>query len=312
MSPLQQSIMAMRELIHFDAAQLVVFLPSQRRHVSLWHQGYSPASIHALAHQFPNLYPPGFTRRLSPRDRLPPSISECAGKMFPPFLATPVYRSALHPQGFQDGMTIELGNAGHYLGLAHFSSCKAGAFNQRARTLARGAQLMLEAALRERLAALHSEHTALVHFVRDADEGKLTALQPPVGLDHHGLALALAPLQDETLTAFWLEGRRTYHLHAQKLHGDDVLAAVTPTPLPMNMTSAEMRVLSWLAAGLGDRDIAQRLCLSERTVHSHVASLLRRLGVQRRAQLAARAAANNWFVPDARGRILASVPGLGL
>ncbi|GAA5131650.1 hypothetical protein [Alloalcanivorax gelatiniphagus] len=69
MSPLQQPIRVLRELIDFDAAQPVAFVPSQKRHVSLWHQGYSPASIRALADPFPNLYPPGFTRRLSPRDR---------------------------------------------------------------------------------------------------------------------------------------------------------------------------------------------------------------------------------------------------
>ena len=311
MSPLQQPILALRELIGFDAAQLVAFLPSQKRHVSLWHQGYSPASIDALADQFPRLYPPGFTRQLSPRDRLPPSISECAGKMFPPFLATSVYRSALHPQGFQDGMTIELGIEGRHLGLAHFSSCTPGAFNQRVRTLARGAQPLLEAALRERLPALHADQSVPVYFNRQPGRQALYAPRPPAGLDHQRMARALASLKDDTLTAFWLEGRRAFRLHAQKLAGEDVLATLTPTPLPMNMTSAEMRVLSWLAAGLGDRDIARRLCLSERTVHSHVASLLRRLGVQRRAQLSAQAAANNWFVPDARGLILASVPGLG-
>lgn len=310
MSPLQQSIMALRELIHFDAAQLVAYLPANNLYTSMWQHGYTKASIKALTYDFPTLYPPGFTGQLSPQEQLPPSISDCADQMYPPFLTSPIYQSALQPQGFQDGMTIELGFPGNYLGLAHFSSCQARVFGHRARTLARGAQLLLESALREQLPDAHAVGSTILRFAPCADQ-HLRIMQPPSNFDNERLAQCVAATKGDTLSCFWLERRRTFRLHAQRTGNGEILVTLTPASLPMAMTSAEMRVLSWLVAGLGDRDIARHLCLSARTVNSHVASLLRRMCVQRRTQVAALAAANNWFVPDPRGYILSSVPGLG-
>jgi len=53
------------------------------------------------------------------------------------------------------------------------------------------------------------------------------------------------------------------------------------------VTSREMDVLRLLAQGLGNREIASRLFLSHRTVESHVASLMRKLDVGSRDELAA-------------------------
>jgi len=53
------------------------------------------------------------------------------------------------------------------------------------------------------------------------------------------------------------------------------------------VTSREMDVLRLVAQGLGNREIARRLFLSHRTVETHVASLMRRLGAASRSELAA-------------------------
>lgn len=53
------------------------------------------------------------------------------------------------------------------------------------------------------------------------------------------------------------------------------------------LTDAEMRVVEVVADGLVYREVAERLCLSRRTVESHVAAALRKLGLKNRTQLAA-------------------------
>ena len=54
------------------------------------------------------------------------------------------------------------------------------------------------------------------------------------------------------------------------------------------LSSREREVLRLLAEGLTDREIAQALTLSARTVETHVSNILRKLGVHRRAEAARR------------------------
>jgi DNA-binding CsgD family transcriptional regulator len=53
------------------------------------------------------------------------------------------------------------------------------------------------------------------------------------------------------------------------------------------LTARELQVLDLVAQGLRDAQIAQRLFLSEKTVHHHVSAILRKLGVSSRTQAAA-------------------------
>jgi DNA-binding CsgD family transcriptional regulator len=58
---------------------------------------------------------------------------------------------------------------------------------------------------------------------------------------------------------------------------------------PAQLTARELEVLALVAEGLGNREIAERLFLWERTVAHHVSAILRKLGVRTRAQAGVRA-----------------------
>ena len=58
---------------------------------------------------------------------------------------------------------------------------------------------------------------------------------------------------------------------------------------PAGLTRRELEVLTLLAQGRRNSEIAESLFLSERTVHSHVAAILRKLGARTRSEAAAEA-----------------------
>jgi len=60
----------------------------------------------------------------------------------------------------------------------------------------------------------------------------------------------------------------------------------TPQQAPQKLTSRQRRVLSLLAEGMSNKNIARTLDLSEITVKAHVSALLRKLGVANRVQAA--------------------------
>jgi DNA-binding CsgD family transcriptional regulator len=57
-----------------------------------------------------------------------------------------------------------------------------------------------------------------------------------------------------------------------------------------DLTKREAEVLTLIAAGLSDREIADRLVLSPHTVHRHVANVRTKLGLPTRAAAVAEAA----------------------
>ena len=81
-------------------------------------------------------------------------------------------------------------------------------------------------------------------------------------------------------------------LRAANMEGE-VPIVVAPSPSanePVEaLTARESEILGLLTEGLTNKEIAQRLALSSRTVETHVARILAKLGVNTRARAVARA-----------------------
>jgi predicted ATPase/class 3 adenylate cyclase/DNA-binding CsgD family transcriptional regulator len=120
----------------------------------------------------------------------------------------------------------------------------------------------------------------------------------PVASDPGAIAAARGRLRQPALAAAWAQGR------AAALEGAvaEALADAPPQPAarsggpppaagsaqPAEPVSArELEVAALVARGLTNRQIAERLVISVRTVDRHVENLLRKLGLAGRAQIAA-------------------------
>lgn len=55
-----------------------------------------------------------------------------------------------------------------------------------------------------------------------------------------------------------------------------------------SVTWREHEVLSWIAKGKGNKEIAQILCISPRTVQKHLEIIFKKLGVENRTSAALR------------------------
>ncbi len=115
-----------------------------------------------------------------------------------------------------------------------------------------------------------------------------------------GLALAQAALSPEAFAGAWADGA----VLPPMTIATGALAAVNPSgladqidpgevsALPAGLTPREREVLLLLAGGLTDREIAEALFISPRTVGGHVTNLLGKLGVDSRTAAAAWAVRN--------------------
>jgi len=73
-------------------------------------------------------------------------------------------------------------------------------------------------------------------------------------------------------------------LHLVEAIADGVPSGPATAPLPDGLTPREAEVLTLIAAGLSNAEIAERLVVSEATVKSHVNHMLAKIGARDRAQ----------------------------
>lgn len=59
-----------------------------------------------------------------------------------------------------------------------------------------------------------------------------------------------------------------------------------PVPSQVELTPTELKVLQWLAQGMANREIAERMKVSQRTIESHVSNMLNKTRLHNRLDLA--------------------------
>jgi non-specific serine/threonine protein kinase len=112
--------------------------------------------------------------------------------------------------------------------------------------------------------------------------------------DYEGyLDLVRARLEDEEFEAAWAEGRRMSIEDAVEyaLSTEDATAASGARVRAENLdplTRREREVAFLIGQGLTNRQIAQELAITERTVETHVSRILRKLELRSRTQIATR------------------------
>ena len=151
---------------------------------------------------------------------------------------------------------------------------------------------------------------ALVH-----PDGSVEELQPPGAAAFLraspalvGYARVYAESAASQVRFFWQHSRGQWvcvHLDSAppESHGSAVLVTLTAASLPADLTPRELDVLTLMACGLSNHEIAGRLQTSIRTVSTHVEHILGKLGQASRAGAAGVAAD--------RGYLRLPVPGTG-
>jgi two-component system, NarL family, response regulator LiaR len=89
-----------------------------------------------------------------------------------------------------------------------------------------------------------------------------------------------------------IDAIRSAHRGESRLHPDiakklmEQVARAGREPLPEELTDREKEVVRLVAKGMNNRDIANQLIISEKTVKTHISSILGKLSLDDRTQLA--------------------------
>jgi DNA-binding CsgD family transcriptional regulator len=152
-------------------------------------------------------------------------------------------------------------------------------------------------ALLGRLAAVRGEwDEAIASFEEALRVDTRTGARPAAVNDRVGLAAALVsrggaadlPRADELARAALAEARRLGMPGPERRAAALVERAGRATRAADPLTAREREIAGLVSAGLTNREIAERLFLSARTVETHVRNILTKLGLANRTQIATR------------------------
>jgi ATP/maltotriose-dependent transcriptional regulator MalT len=122
----------------------------------------------------------------------------------------------------------------------------------------------------------------------------LAATLLALGREDHARREAAACLRRLTELGAAAEARR-----AERLLDTMAPGGADGRPLP-EVTPREREVLRWVAEGLTNRQVAERLSVSEHTIHRHVTNILRKLDLPSRAAAAAHAVRSGLLPPPTK------------
>ncbi len=129
-----------------------------------------------------------------------------------------------------------------------------------------------------------------------ADQTSSVALALTFG----ALAFLPASVEAETLRAALVAATRDLVTIGRSdvpglLPAEEAISSTGQAPVE-SLTPRELEVLQWMARGFTNRQIAQRLRISEHTVKFHVTSVLGKLGARTRAEAVARGISLGWIL----------------
>lgn len=293
---------ALRLVVPYDCAELSTWNPAEGRHAALASVGYDARLLDWL----------NGSDRVSELDEIdvrtsgePMRLSDLPAHG----LAARTVLEFLLPAGFRDGLTIGLRTADdRYVGVLDISSCDARHPSEHAREaikLLRGTLAnVVDPARSVRLLASMLEPGSSAVTLRNGAIEPLDGFDPGPVLAHDHAALAAAQEYARCGRAqrFLALGNECawFRVRLYRCELDDAwVVAASPTTRPYELTRREIEVLTLLAAGRSNPEIASTLVVSPRTVSSHVEHILEKLGVPTRAGAAALAASEGLLLPAA-------------
>lgn len=292
-----QLVGLLRDLVRCDAVMLTASNPFavRPRNELLAADGYSEAVLGRFLDEFvPGTENPGF-RVVRGKGRAALRWSDLARDWDVRFAATSIAEQHLLPAGFREGLTAGLWLPdGSPVGAVHMNwGTSRSATDDRRRTVERFRPLLAEASnllQPHRVLAdeLHGDaHVALI----GADRGqRVPGREVGPTLRAEGrlwpLLLTSVPRRDGSYT--WIDEAGSFHrIDLTRCAGATVLVAEREVPAPYGLTPREMQVVTLLAGGASNPEIAAAFVVSPRTVSTHVEHVLAKLGVSSRAEVAA-------------------------
>jgi DNA-binding NarL/FixJ family response regulator len=141
-----------------------------------------------------------------------------------------------------------------------------------------------------RIAAMEGRirQAAKLFGATDALSDRIHGVLPAFLVNRHREALegVRETLPGDEFDAAYADGER---LTLEEAIDEGMLAVALPKTRE-ELTARELEILALVSEGLSNREVAERLVVSIRTVHAHLRSVYRKLGVGTRAAAARRAA----------------------
>ncbi|PPS46038.1 response regulator transcription factor [Chroococcidiopsis sp. TS-821] len=106
------------------------------------------------------------------------------------------------------------------------------------------------------------------------------------GLNTGADVYMVRPFEPEELVAQVEASLKQAYRRTQQTNNGSEIAPKIQVPFDVHLTQTELKVVQFVARGLANRDIAEELNVSQRTVESHVSNMLGKTGLHNRTELA--------------------------
>lgn len=287
---------ALRRIVPFDAAMLSAYDPVRGVHRRLAQVGYD----NRVASFANSAYLSCPSYRVSLDSPIPMRMRD-----YPfDFYDLPTYRKVLRPAGFAEGATAVLRRSGTnaQAGMLVISQHDPAGIDDERRAFLSVLVPMLARIVDDQgrmrlLRARGAPSTLAMVVTADGDTRPLDAAAARLDHEVPGLTQAAIALLGTDAVArsgyIWHDSRwwRVVMTRSEDVslpRPDVVVVTAEPGGPPEGLTRRELHVLTLIADGLSNAEIASRLGLSVRTVTTHVEHILRKMGRPSRAGCAAR------------------------